>query len=97
MQRGVVIAWAVGEGIIVYRAIKLQRPPLPSELLASSALFVALAIVGEAAPALATALAAGVDIAAYLQLFPTAATNTASASAVGQAAGAGAALGAAAA
>jgi len=97
MQRGIIMAWAVGEGIIIYRAIKLQRPPLPSELLASSGLFVALAIVGEAAPALATALAVGVDVAAYLQLFPTAPTTTASASAVGQAAGAGAALGSAAA
>ena len=69
-MRGVVIAWAVGEGIIVWRAARKGTPPLPSALLASSGLFVGCAILGEAAPTLATALAIGVDLAAIFQLFP---------------------------
>ena len=71
-MKGVVLAWAVGEGIIVWRSAKDGKPPLPSMLLVTSGLFVALAVLGEAAPALATALGVGVDFAAYLQLFPTA-------------------------
>ncbi len=70
-MRGVVITWAIGEGIIIYRSVRQKRPPLPSELLASSGLFVALAVLGEAAPSLALMLGIGVDVAAYLQLFPS--------------------------
>ena len=74
-MRGVVLAWAVGEGIIVYRSARRGVPPLPSALLVTSGLFVALGILGEAAAPLATALAVGVDIAAFLQLFPDTTTS----------------------
>jgi hypothetical protein len=71
---GFVAAWAVGEGIIIYRAVsKNHAPPMPGALLWSSALFVMLALVAEseAARPLATTLAWGFDIAALLNLFPT--------------------------
>lgn len=70
---GLVLAWAVGEGIIVYRAVKVNHaPPMPGALLAASGLFVMLALLSEAdsARGLATALAWGFDAAAFLNLFP---------------------------
>jgi hypothetical protein len=82
-MRGVVITWAIGEGIIVARSIRRQQPPLPSQLLATSGLFVMLALLGEAAPGLATMLGVGVDVAAFLQLFPAPAPAPAPAAATG--------------
>jgi len=70
---GLVAAWAVGEGIIVYRAFKrTHAPPMPGQLLASSALFVMLALLAESDTArpLAVALAWGFDLAAWLDLAP---------------------------
>lgn len=68
-----VFAWLIGEGIIVYRSVKQRHiPPGPGELLYSSGLFVLLALLAEARQArfLATALAYGFDIAAFMNLFP---------------------------
>ena len=68
-----VFAWLIGEGIIVYRSVKVRHiPPGPGELLYSSGLFVLLALLAEARQArfLATALAYGFDIAAFMNLFP---------------------------
>lgn len=71
-MRGIILAWLIGEGIIIYRSVTQTRsPPVPGALLASSGLFVMLAILAEYDPArfLATALAFGVDIAAVLNLW----------------------------
>jgi len=70
---GLVAAWAVGEGIIIYRAVKrTHAPPMPGALLASSALFVMLALLAESDQArpLAVSLAWGFDVAAFLNLAP---------------------------
>lgn len=71
---GLVAAWAIGEGIIVYRAIKVNHaPPMPGALLAASGLFIMLALLAEGGPnasRLATTLAFGFDAAAMLNLFP---------------------------
>jgi hypothetical protein len=70
---GLVLAWLVGEGIIVYRSVKRDHsPPIPGALLASSGLFVLLALLAQADTArpVATALAWGFDIAAFMNLYP---------------------------
>lgn len=75
---GLVAAWAVGEGLIVYRAWKQKKqPPLPGQLVASSALFVMLALLAQAdsARGLATTLAWGFDLAAFLNLAPAITTG----------------------
>ncbi len=67
-----VLAWMVAEGIIIYRSAKIQKaPPGPGQLLFSSGLFVMLALLAEAPKArpLATTLAWGFVIAAYMHLF----------------------------
>lgn len=72
-MEGLVTAWLVGEGIIIYRAVRLTHaPPMPGALLASSGLFVLLALLATAERArfLATALAWGFDIAAFMNLYP---------------------------
>jgi len=71
-MRGIILAWAIGEGIIIYRSVTRDHsPPAPGALLATSGLFVLLAILAEADQArmLATAMAFGVDIAAMLNLW----------------------------
>jgi hypothetical protein len=71
MNKGIVLAWIVGESIVIYRgAFKQKRPPFPSELLLSSLVFMTLGAVSEKkelAP-LATLTAWGFVIAAYLRL-----------------------------
>lgn len=87
---GLVAAWAVGEGIIVYRAFKrTHAPPMPGSLLASSALFVMLALLAESGSArpLAVTLAWGFDLAAFLNLAPQITGGSASAGKQGGAAG----------
>ena len=67
---GITLAWLIGETIIVWRSVSRDhRPPMPGQLLGSSAFFALLAIIAEYQPArgAATALAFGVDIAAYLE------------------------------
>lgn len=74
-----IAAWLVGEGIIVYRSVKVQKaPPSPGQLLLSSGLFVMLAILAEAPNArkLAVTLAWGFDIAALMNLFGTGGPKT---------------------
>jgi hypothetical protein len=69
-----VMAWLVGEGIIIYRSIKVQKaPPGPGQLLISSGVFVLLGILAESANArpLAITLAWGFDIAAFMNLVPS--------------------------
>lgn len=68
-----ILAWLVGEGIIIYRSVKKQSaPPGPGQLLLTSGLFVVLGILAESQSArpLATTLAWGFDVAALMKLFP---------------------------
>jgi hypothetical protein len=70
---GLVLAWLIGEGIIVWRSVaKEHKPPVPGDLLAATGLFAALAVLAEYEPArtAATALAYGVDLAVLLQVIP---------------------------
>lgn len=70
-QAGLMTAWLVGEGLVTYRVVKAhQRPPTPGELLYSSGLFVLLGLLGEAYPGLATLMAWGFDLAAFMNLAP---------------------------
>jgi hypothetical protein len=65
--------WIIGEGIIVYRQVKQNHaPPMPGALIASSGLFALLALLAEAdrARTLAIMLAAGFDVAAFMNLWP---------------------------
>jgi hypothetical protein len=67
------VFWAIGEGIIIYRSVaKNHRPPMPGELLASAGIFALLALLAESQSArpVAVTLAAGFDIAAFMNLFP---------------------------
>jgi len=67
---GFVLAWLVGESIVVYRWVKLKAPPPPGALALSSGLFVALAAVGTYQPArtTATVTAWALDLAILLQV-----------------------------
>lgn len=79
-MRGVILAWAGGMGIMIYRAAyKQHRPPVPGQMLAATGLFVALAALAEYQPAAAAAtlMAFGVDIAVLMQVLPGTATTTA--------------------
>jgi hypothetical protein len=69
-----VMAWLVAEGIVCYRSVKVQKaPPGPGQLLLSSGVFVALAILAESEKArpLATTLAWGFVAAAFMNLWGT--------------------------
>jgi hypothetical protein len=67
---GLVLAWALGEGIVVYRWVKLKAPPPPGALFMASVLFAGLAVVAEYQPARATATvtAWALDLAILLQV-----------------------------
>jgi hypothetical protein len=77
-SRGIIIAWILGEAIVIYRgAFKEKRPPWPSELLLSSLVFVGLGFISEI-EALATPavlLAFGWDIAAFMNVAPSLPVN----------------------
>lgn len=66
----IIVAWLVGEGLMIYNDVaKQHRPPFPSDLLSTSGLFILLAIMAEKWPTLAATLAWGFDIAAFMVLF----------------------------
>lgn len=67
---GFFFAWAVGEGIIVYRWVKHGAPPTPGVLLGPTVLFLGLAFLAEYQPArgTATAFAWAVDLAILLKV-----------------------------
>lgn len=70
---GFMLAWLLGEGIVVYRWGKAGAPPTPGALVLSSSFFALLGVVGSAyqpARGAVTLLAFGVDIAALLQVLP---------------------------
>jgi hypothetical protein len=76
---GIVTAWLVGEGLIFYRSWKQNSSlPPPGQLLAASAIFVMLGILADTGPSaskLATTLAWGFDIAAFMNLAPSISTG----------------------
>jgi hypothetical protein len=67
---GLFFAWAVGEGIIVWRWVKAKAPPTPGVLLLPSGLYLTLAILAEYRPArgAATAFAWAVNLAILMQV-----------------------------
>lgn len=69
---GIVLAWLVGEGLVIYRWVKNGAPPTPGSLGMASGLFVLTALLAEYPPArnAATLLAWGVDLAAFLEVVP---------------------------
>jgi hypothetical protein len=84
--RGVILAWGLGMGIIVYRATvkdKPRHPPVPGQMLAATGLFALMAALAEYEPAAsaATLFAFGVDIAVLMQVLPgTSSASTAKSS-----------------
>lgn len=67
-----ITAWLVGEGIIVYRSVKQNRiPPGPGQLLLSTGVFAILGLLATSQKfrTMATVLAWGFDVAAFLNLF----------------------------
>lgn len=79
-----IVAWLVGEGIIIFRSVKQQKaPPGPGQLLLSSGVFVLLALLAENTKgrSLATTLAFGFDLAAFMNLYGTGKPKTAKTSA----------------
>jgi hypothetical protein len=73
MREGLLTAWFASLGITTWRTVtKLQRPPLPSEIVASMIVFGGLSLVSSsdtAAPA-ATLFGWGVVVAQFLGFFP---------------------------
>jgi hypothetical protein len=67
---GILLAWLVGEGILVYRWGKAGAPPTPGALALSSGVFAGLALLGQAPQArtFATVMAWGYDLALLLQV-----------------------------
>ena len=65
-MRGVILTWLIAEGIIIVRSVKVDHgPPIPGMLLATSGLFVLLALLAEAGPdwaTVATLIGAGLDV-----------------------------------
>lgn len=70
---GLVAAFLLAEGLYTWRVVnRYHRPPVPGDILGITVLFVALGFAAEYRPALpfVTAVAWGLDVAAFLQLFP---------------------------
>lgn len=87
-----VLAWLTGETIIIYRTAKTYKaPPGPGQLLLSSGLFAILSLLAESEKARtpATIVAWGINIAAFMNLYPSTANKAgqAIAKALGQVAG----------
>ena len=71
---GLVAAFIAGEALYVWRVVhKYHRPPVPGDLLGITVLFGALGFVSDFGPGaaqLAAAVGWGLDVAAFLRLFP---------------------------
>lgn len=67
---GLFFAWAIGEGLIVFRWAKAKAPPTPGVLILPTALFLSLAILAEYRPArpVAVTFAYAVDLAVLLRV-----------------------------
>ena len=73
MKGGLLAAWVVGEGIVIWRLVHRDKKlPPPGLLLGITALFAGLALVAEYEPAagFATAVGWGLDVAALFNVLP---------------------------
>lgn len=74
MDRLLIVEWLAAEAVVMYRgAVKLHYAPMPGQLLATSGVFVLLALLAEGGPnaaRLAGLLGGGFLAAAALNLFP---------------------------
>lgn len=73
MNRGILLAWAAGIGLITWRGIKQSHKPVPpGQYLAASGVYVLLALLAAYEPAEHTAvlLAWGFNLAALFQVLP---------------------------
>lgn len=72
MMGVLLLEWLIGEGIVIYREVKKEKHlPLPGQLIATSGVFVLLAIMsefGDGPAKLAATLGAGYDIAAAFNI-----------------------------
>lgn len=69
---GLIAAWLTGEGLIIYRSVKVNHaPPGPGQLMVSSGIFVLLGLLAESerARSVAVTLAWGYNVAAFMNLF----------------------------
>lgn len=72
-MNGIILAWLAGEGMVIYRSMKTNhRPPMPGQLMGSSAVFLVCGLLASAPGAgfLGAALAWGFDIALFMNLAP---------------------------
>ena len=79
-MRGLVLAWAVGLGILTWRtAQEFHKPPVPGRLLGASMVYVLLALLAEYEPAKRAAVLAawGFDVAVLFKAGPKALISTA--------------------
>jgi hypothetical protein len=71
---GLVAAFVAGEALYVWRVVHVyHRPPVPGDLLGITAFFAVLGFaseLGKEAATLAAAIGWGLDVAAFLRLFP---------------------------
>lgn len=79
-MRGLVLAWAVGLGILTWRtAQEYHKPPVPGRLLGASMVYVLLALLAEYEPAKRAAVLAawGFNVAVLFKAGPAALVSTA--------------------
>jgi hypothetical protein len=69
---GIIAAWLIGEGMVIWRWSKAGAPPTPGALALSSGFFVLCGVLATYQPArgVAAGLAFGIDVAALLQVLP---------------------------
>lgn len=78
-MRGIVLAWAVGLGVMAWReAQEFHRPPVPGRILGASLVYVLLALAAEYQPAARAAVvtAWGFDLAVIFKAGPAQLTST---------------------
>jgi hypothetical protein len=80
MDRLIIVEWLCAEGIVMWRGVeKNHYPPMPGQLLATSGVFVMLALFSEISPGagqLAGVLGGGFVIAAIFDIFGGKAATT---------------------
>jgi hypothetical protein len=74
MEKGIMLAWAAGLGLLTWRELQLSpwRPPPPGRYAAASGLYVLLGVAAAWRPAAGPAalIAWGFDLALLLQVLP---------------------------
>lgn len=73
-SNGLMIAWALGEGIVIWREVgQSHKMPIPANLLGVTGLFIGLGIIAEVAPqarTVVTLLGFGLDVAGLMNVLP---------------------------